>query len=138
MKFLNSNYGNNGLNYADFAVKRTKTKGTRTPEMRANPFTGATTPTGNSTGTKSYGAVGERAIGANTLSNRIKSGRAGMGALPADQKTAIVKKKATKTGVALKKAGRFAMKNKVGLGLAAAGALGAVGYGAYRKLKSKK
>lgn len=122
MKFLNSNYGNDGINYADFAVKRTKTKGTRTPNP--NPFGGV-----QSTGTKTYGKA---------LGDNIKSGRAGMGALPADQKTAIVKKKATKTGVALKKAGRFAMKNKVGLGLAAAGALGAVGYGAYRKLKPKK
>ena len=122
MKFLNSNYGNDGLNYADFAVARTRTKGTRTPNP--NPFGGAT-----STGTKTYGKG---------LSDNIKSGRAGMGALPADQKTAIVKKKATKTGVALKKAGRFAMKNKVALGLAGAGALGAVGYGAYRKLKSNK
>jgi len=38
----------------------------------------------------------------------------------------------------LKAAGRFAMRNKVGVGLAAAGALGAVGYGVYRKTRSDK
>ena len=122
MKFLNSDYGHDGYNYADFAVKRTKTKGIRTPS--SDPFGGV-----QSTGTKTYGKE---------LSDNIKSGRAGMSQLPADQKTAIVRKKATKTGVALKNAGRFIKKNKVGLGLAGAGALGAVGYGIYRKMRSDK
>jgi len=38
----------------------------------------------------------------------------------------------------LKATGRFAMRNKLGVGLAAAGALGAVGYGVYRKTRSDK
>ena len=41
-------------------------------------------------------------------------------------------------GQMLKNAGKFAKNNKVGVGLAAAGALGAVGYGAYRKMRSDK
>ena len=38
----------------------------------------------------------------------------------------------------LAKAGKFIKNNKVGVGLAAAGTLGAVGYGAYRKMRSDK
>jgi len=125
MKFLNSNN-----NYADFAVKRTRTKGTnRTAEIRSNPFTGEATLTGNSTGTKTYGKG---------LSDNIKSGRAGMSQLPSDQRVAITPKKATKTGSLLKKAGKFAMRNKIALGLGAAGALGAVGVGVARKMRSDK
>lgn len=41
-------------------------------------------------------------------------------------------------GQMLKNAGKFAKNNKVATGLAAAGALGAVGYGAYRKMRSDK
>lgn len=38
----------------------------------------------------------------------------------------------------LKKAGKFIKNNKVGVGLAAAGALGAAGYGISRKMRSDK
>lgn len=41
-------------------------------------------------------------------------------------------------GQTLKKAGRFIKNNKVGVGLAAAGALGAAGYGIIRKMRSDK
>lgn len=126
MKFLNSNYGNDGYNYADFAVKRTKTKGTRT--SNPNPFA-STAGEGKYTGTKTYGKE---------LGERIKEGRTGMSQLPASEQITNIKKKPTKGTVALKNAGRFIKKNKIGLGLAAAGALGAVGYGAYRKMRSDK
>lgn len=122
MKFLNSDY-----NYADFAVKRVRTKSTnRTPNP--NPFA-STAGEGKYTGTKTYGKE---------LGENIKRGRAGMSQLPTDQKVAVTRKKATKMGRALKQIGRFAMKNKVGLGLAAAGGLGLAGVGIARKIRSDK
>lgn len=121
MKFLNSNY-----NYADFAVKRTRTKGMNRT-ANPNPFA-STVGEGKYTGTKTYGKE---------LGENIKSGRNAMSQLPATDRSSPIKRKATKGVSLLKKAGRFVMKNKVGVGLGAAGALGAAGL-AIRKMRSDK
>lgn len=139
MKFLNSNYGNNGYNYANFARTRRRSSANDIPITKAGdnvkyPTREPVKPMAPPT-----------AAQLETLDNNLKAAENRKGG----SKSSAPKRVRVRSGmnsnklfrqgrVALKKAGRFAMKNKVGVGLAGAGALGAVGYGVYRKMRSDK
>lgn len=139
MKFLNSNYGNDGYNYANFAGGRNRN--------RASGFDIPVTKAGDNV---KYPAPSSTiplkppsAESLKTLENDMKRGEA-RSSKPAPAKRVRIREGANSNKlyrqgrVALKKAGRFVKGNKVGVGLAAAGALGAVGYGVYRKMRSDK
>jgi len=194
MKFMNSNYGNNGYNYANFArvsagdaarkvAKERKaierglemkksgqiaTPGasynSKNPAMGRGDFAPSVFP--NEVGPQPlYGpraqskalkdtfarpqirepgvernarstAAGVNQRARDTFKTQGRTGKKVKSAIAGARQSGRDAIYAGKRG--LKAAGRFAMKNKLGVGLAAAGALGAVGYGVYRKTRSDK
>lgn len=134
MKFLNSNYG-----YANFAKgamgqnapsnsranptpkKLGKGYSSKNPAMGRGDF--APSVFANETGPQPMYGPKQAESKLGNAKNAIESKAQGYGAKGKNM---------------LARAGKFVKNNKVGVGLAAAGALGAVGYGAYRKMRSDK
>lgn len=154
MKFLNSNYG-----YANFAKKSSRTSGGTSRRPGRNEAPNAKRPgrTGNTPAPKVV-TKNTADIVPSTLNSR-KGYNASSALTPAygpqplygpqQKKGFLGSAKDTIEGKAqyygakgknmLAKAGKFISKNKVGVGLAAAGALGAAGAGlALRKMRSDK
>lgn len=139
MKFLNSNYGNNGNNYANFAGGRNRN---RTPGFDI-PVTQAGDKVKYPAPSSIIPMKPPSADSLKTLENDMKRAES-KGSKSSPPKRVRIREGANSNKlyrrgrVALKQAGKFVKKNKVGVGLAAAGALGAVGYGVYRKMRSDK
>ena len=153
MKFMNSNYG-----YADF--KKRTTLDTKTGNITSKDITNSKDvvpafgkPKNRSKALANTFAKPElrepgiarsarsTAAGASQGSRELFKTQ-GRNGVKAKSTIAGLKQSGRNTvyagGQMLKNAGKFAKNNKVGVGLAAAGALGAVGYGAYRKMRSDK
>lgn len=139
MKFLNSNYSSG---YANF-TKKPKADAFDVPFVQ-NP---AVAPGKDLTKSEKLKATiaAERASAQSRIAQE-KAKRYGGSSSPSRPAPKEVRirngnlldnaKEAGSSG--LKKAGKFIKNNKVGVGLAAAGALGAAGYGVYRKMRSDK
>ena len=152
MKFMNSNYG-----YADF--KKRITLDTRTGNITSREITrskdvvpafGKPKSRKALAGTFAPPQIREPGMGRNARSTAAGASQGSRNLFKTQGRNGV-KAKSTVAGLKqsgrdaayaggqmLKKAGRFAKNNKVGVGLAAAGALGGVGYGVYRKMRSDK
>lgn len=124
MKFLNSNYSSNYANFASKAdnflkdLKKATEKGPKTPTQLPGPqFTPSNTGFTPASPKSPAGSKPDKFL--KDLKRATDRGR-------------------NKGVKLLRKAGKFVKNNKVGVGLAGAGALGAVGYGVYRKMRSDK
>ena len=179
MRFMNSNYGNDGYDYANFSAEgRALRKAARDRRIASETSTLVIRDPGQP-GVRAKGgalAIREAAprrrkrkkvsralkdtfarpqIREPGIGRDIRSTAAGVNQGARDtfrtQGNAGVRAKSSIAGAkqfgrdavyagkqGLKATGRFAMRNKLGVGLAAAGALGAVGYGVYRKTRSDK
>jgi hypothetical protein len=146
MKFMNSNYS-----YADFAGGRNRS-GRNTKQVVSQVDDAFDIPVGKPSTKAKYPAPSSTipmkppsAESLKTLENDMKRGESRSSTPPASKRIraregANSSKLFRRGRVALKQAGRFAMRNKVGTGLAAAGALGAVGLGiaGVRKMRADK
>ena len=146
---MNSNYG-----YANFAKKANQSRSPgrkgqqpRSASPSTQPYVAAKPQSAPSASTSSGQRINmQRGYNASDALNPAYGPQPLVG--PQQQKGVFGKTKDAVAGKAqyygakakntLAKAGRFIKNNKVGVGLAAAGALGAAGYGIARKMRSDK
>lgn len=135
MKFLNSNY-----NYADFKRSKEQKQARKMAAANANKSAAQNKIAPKGGGFKSLSATEDAIKGAAYGPQPLIGPQQKKGWLE-NTKDAVAGKGqyyGAKGKNMLAKAGRFIANNKVGVGLAGAGALGAVGYGVYRKMRSDK
>lgn len=137
MKFLNSNYSNR---YADFGVSREQKQARKMAAQNATKSAAQNKTAPKSGGFKSLTATEDAVKGAAYgpqpfIGPQQKKGGFGKAKDAVEGKAQYLGAKAKNT---LAKAGSFIKKNKVGVGLAAAGALGAAGVGIARKMRADK
>lgn len=145
MKFLNSDYSKGYANFAK-GTSRRQASNNITPKRSSSAPMAPTTPAKDAV--KSPASVKGNRRGANASSAMTpaygpqplygpqqKKGKLGNAVDSARGKAQYL---GAKTKNTLKKAGSFIAKNKVGVGLAAAGALGAAGGAIALKMRNKK
>ena len=139
MKFMNSNYGNDGYNYANFGGGRNRQSTSADDIPVGKPSTKAVYPAASSTiPMNPPSAESLKTLENDMLRAESKASKSSSPKRVRVREGANSNKLYRRGRVALKQAGRFVKNNKVATGLAAAGALGAVGYGVYRKMRSDK
>lgn len=151
MKFLNSNYRSKGYNYANFSTDQVKNQEAIRARKAAIanaedfPITQASSSVRYPTPSPAPPQNPPSPEAIKNLEKEVRRIESTQRSTKSDPPKRVRIREGANSNklyrrgrVALKQAGKFVKNNKVGVGLAAAGALGAVGYGVYRKMRSDK